>query len=508
MSAVIEQVAAEASGGNMSEVETVFARLADNVPALSLSTVEDRCARINKLVEVTLKYRQEIREAIREELKPSDVDIDGQLLMIKTEAEFATKNLKHWVKDKPVQGSIMTLGKKSYIHYEAKGMVLVLGTWNAPIAIGLVPAIGAIAAGCAVIIKPSELAPKSSALLKKIVEESCADNEVAVVEGEAQTAQALLAQPFNHIFYIGGHAVGKLVAKAAADHFASITLEMGGKNPTIIDKSADLDEAALKTAWGRMCNGGQACVCPDYVLVDASVVDEFTEKTKAALDNMYNADGKGPENAEEFGRIVNKRHWARIKGLLDDALEKGAELVYGGESNEDDCYIAPTVIRGVTHDMKIAGEEIFGPIMVIMPYQSREEAIAEIRKHPKPLSTYIFAKDREAIDYFIAHTTSGNMVVNHNVIQSGTNANLNFGGVNASGVGRIGGFSTFAECSNARSVVEEGPALMDPKLFMPPYGDKYRKMVDDMLSKPVNIPNAVVNIINSLIKFKSLFSRK
>ncbi len=490
-----------------SNVVETFNRLQANTPALAISSVEDRCARIQKLLDVTLKYRQEIRDAIRGELKPSDVDIDGQLLMIKTEAEFALKNLKNWVKDQPVQGSIMTLGKKSYIHYEAKGMVLIVGTWNAPIAIGLVPAIGAIAAGCAVMIKPSELAPQSSALLKKIVEEACADNEVAVVEGAADVAQEILAQPFNHIFYIGGHAVGKVIARAAAEHFASITLEMGGKNPTIIDKSADLDEAALKTAWGRMCNGGQACVCPDYVLVDATVVDEFTEKMKSCLDAMYNADGKGPENAEEFGRIVNERHWDRIKGLLDDALEKGAQLVYGGESNREQRYIAPTVIRGVTDEMKITSEEIFGPIMVIMPYQTREEAIAEIRKHPKPLSTYIFAKNREAIDYFIANTTSGNMVVNHNIIQSGTNPNLNFGGVNASGVGRIGGFSTFAECSNARSVVEEGPALMDPKLFMPPYGDKYRKMVDDMLAKPVNIPNAVVNMINGLIKFKSLFSR-
>ena len=491
----------------MSEVESVFSRLQANVPNLAVSSVEDRCARIQKLLDVTLKYRQEIREAIREELKPSDVDIDGQLLMIKAEAEFALKNLKNWVKDKPVQNSIMTLGKKSYYHYEAKGMVLVLGTWNAPIAIGLVPAIGAIAAGCAVVIKPSELAPLSSKILKKIVDEAAADTEMAVVEGDAEEAQALLAQPFNHIFYIGGHAVGKLVAKAAADHFASITLEMGGKNPTIIDKSADIDDAVMKTAWGRMCNGGQACVCPDYVLVDASIVDEVTEKMKAALEEMYNADGKGPKHADEFGRIVNKRHWARIKGLLDDAIEKGAELVYGGETDEDDCYIAPTILRGVPDDMEISGEEIFGPIMVIMSYQTREEAIAEIRKHPKPLSSYIFAKDREAIDYFLAHTTSGNTVVNHNVIQSGTNPHLNFGGVNASGVGRIGGFSTFAECSNARSVVEEGPALMDPKTFLPPYGDKYRKMVDDMLSKPVNIPNGVIKTLDGIVKLKGLFSK-
>ncbi len=491
----------------MSEVETVFNRLAANAPNLSQSTVEERCARIQKIVDVTLKYRQEIRDVIREERKPSDLYADAELLMIKTEAEFIIKNLKNWVKDQPVQGSIMTLGKKSYYHYEAKGVVLVLGTWNAPIAVGLVPAIGAIAAGNAVLIKPSEVAAKSSALLKKIVAEACAEDEVVVVEGGADVAQEVLAQPFNHIFYIGGHHVGKLVAKAAAEHFASITLEMGGKNPTIIDASADVVDSAKKTAWGRMGNAGQMCVAPDYVLVHESIEEAFTEAVKLALTAMYDPEGKGPEHADEFGRIINRHHWARVKALLDDAIEKGAEVVYGGGSNEAERFFEPTVIRGVTDDMKVMQEEIFGPIMVIKPFGQREDAIQEIRKHPKPLSCYIFAKDREATDYFLAHTTSGNTVVNHNVIQSGTNANLSFGGVNASGVGRIGGFATFAETSNARSVVEEGPAIMDPDLFFPPFGEKYFKMIDDMLSKPVNIPNWVINLLDGMVRLKGVFSK-
>jgi len=491
----------------MSEIVKQFQQLQDNTSKLSQSTAEQRIARIKKLVEVMLAHKQEIREAVRAELKPADADIDAQLLMVKSEAEFIYKHLQDWMTPKDVAPSLMSLGKKAYIRYEAKGMVLVVGTWNAPFAIAFVPAISAIAAGNAVMIKPSELAPKSSALIVKIVQEACAADEVVVVEGAAEEAQELLAQPFNHIFYIGGHAVGKIIAKAAAEHFASITLEMGGKNPTIIDASADLEEAAMKTAWGRMGNGGQMCVSPDYVMVHDSVEEEFIGHVKTALINMYNPEGKGFEKADEFGRIVNQRHWARIKGLLDDALEQGAELLFGGETSEADCYIAPTVIRGVTDAMKISQEEIFGPIMVIQSFSQREEVPATLRKYPKPLSSYIFAKDREAINWYLANTTSGNSVINHNIIQSGTNPALPFGGVNASGTGRIGGFATFQETSNARSVVEEGPAVMDIKMLLPPYQAKYKKMIDDMLAKPVNVPQPIVNGIHKMVRMRTIFSK-
>lgn len=488
-------------------VVNAFNKVAENASAMAKLSVEERCDRLRKIIEVTLKYREEIRGIVKEELGISNADIDAQLMMIKVEAEFAIRNLKDWMAPQKVQGSMMTLGKKCTIQYEPKGVVLVLGTWNAPIAIGLVPTIGAVAAGNGVLIKPSELAPKSAEMLAKMVAEVFPENEVMVLQGGPEVAQQLLAQPFNHLFYIGGHHVGKLILKAAADHFASCTMEMGGKNPAFIDKSADIASAAKKTAWGRMGNGGQMCVSPDYIMVDAAIEDEYIEAVKKALDEMYNPDGQGAQASDEFGRIINAHHWQRVKGLLDDALEKGAELLYGGEHDEADRYIGPTVIRGVTDDMKIMQEEVFGPVMVIKSYTTREEAVAETRKHPKPLSSYVFAKDREAIDWFIANTTSGNSVINHNVIQSGTNPHLPFGGVNASGSGRIGGFSTFAESSNARSIVEEGPDLMDPNLFFPPYQPKYNKMIDDMLVKSFHMPDAVINGINGMIRAGSVFRK-
>lgn len=490
------------------DIPALFRQLQANARHLRHSNVQDRIKKLRNLTAAVVEAREEIREVVREELQLHDVDIDGQLIMIKAEAEFICKNLESWLAREPVKGSLMTLGKKSYIQYEPKGVVLIIAAWNAPYAIGLVPAMGALAAGNAVCLKPSELTPASSVLLKRIIESVYAPDEFAVAEGGADVAQALLAEPFNHIFYIGSHRVGRIIMKAAADHFASVTLEMGGKNPVIVDASADIETAARKIAWGRLANCGQVCIAPDYALVQADVADEFCERLQAAITDMYDSEGTGFKESGYFGRIVNSSHAARIKGLIDDAVAKGARLRFGGEADVEACYVAPTILDQVSEDMDIMQEEIFGPVITVLPYQTREEVLDIIDRRSKPLSLYVFSKDRDNIDYFLANTTAGNSVVNHNVIQSGTNPNLPFGGVNASGSGRIGGLSTFLEASNARSVVEEGPAIMDPNMMFPPYSDKYKKMVGDMLNKTIKVPDAMIKVINGVIKVRSLFSRK
>lgn len=494
--------------GEKTDVPAVFRGLKSKAPALRQTSAQERADKIRKLLSTVLYAREEIRDVTRQELGLCDTDIDAQLLMIKAEAEFIIKNLPQWMKRKPVQGSLMTLGKKSYVQYEPKGVVLHIAAWNAPFAIGLVPAMGALAAGNAVCLKPSELAPASSALLKRLVESVYAEDEFAVVEGGADVAQGLLAQPFNHIFYVGGHHVGRIVMKAAADHFASVTLEMGGKNPAIVDASADIEAAAGKIAWGRISNAGQICIAPDYALVHESVVDEFTEKLQASIHAMYDANGQGFQKSPYYPRIINERHFQRIKGLIDDARDKGARIVLGGGSDAADRFIEPTIIDHVSEDMRIMQEEIFGPVLTITPFSQRDQVLEIIERRPKPLSLYVFSRNDAETEFYLQHTTSGNSVVNHNVIQSGTNPNLPFGGVNASGIGRIGGWYTFAEASNARSVMEEGPAIMDPDLMVPPYSDKYQKMVDDMLAKSIKMPDAAINAINGVIKLRSLFSRK
>ncbi|MFA5941052.1 MAG: aldehyde dehydrogenase family protein [Sinimarinibacterium sp.] len=486
----------------------LFDRLTIKAQELAQTSAEQRADKIRKLLKATLDARPAILEAAHKELRVNATDVDAQLLMIKSEAEFIARNLAAWMAPQPVQGSLMTLGKKSYIRHEPKGVVLHLSTWNAPIAEAFVMAYGAIAAGCSFVLKPSELAPHSAQVLADICAKVLPEDELAVLIGASDVATDLLRLPFNHIFYIGGHNVGRIVMRAAAEHFATVTLEMGGKNPVIVDASADLDGAGRKIAWGRLANAGQVCVAPDYALVHDSVVKDFVASLGKHMTAMYNPDGKGFQKSGDLPRIVNRRHFDRIKSLLDDALAKGAKLEFGGETDGDDLYISPTILTGVSEDMRIMQEEVFGPIICVLPFKQREEAIAAIRRRPKPLSSYVFARDRAAIDWFLARTTSGSTVVNHNLIQSGTNPHLAFGGINASGMGRVGGRSTFLECSNARSVVEEGPPVGDPNIMFPPYSDKYKKMIAQLLSKEIKMPDAAINLINGIIKVTSAFKRR
>ena len=485
------------------DVSALFGRLAAKAPELAQTTAAQRADKIQRLLKAMLEARPAIIEAVRKELRCHPIDIDGQLLMVKAEAEFAIQNLAQWMKPEPVQPSLMSLGKKSYIQYQPKGVVLHVSTWNAPIAEALVPAIGAIAAGCPFVLKPSELAPHCSRLLAEWVGKLFPEDEFAVVEGGAEVSQELLRQPFNHIFYIGGHAVGRLIMKAAAEHFATVTLEMGGKNPVIVDRSADLEDAARKISWGRVANAGQVCVAPEYALVHDSVIDKFVTTLGQQMTAMYNPDGKGFEHSPELARIINVRHFQRIKLLLDDAVAQGAKVAFGGRMDEKDLFIAPTIVTGLKAGMRIMQDEVFGPILCVLPFSSREDIVAETRRHPKPLSSYVFAKDREFIDWAIANTTSGNTVINHNLVQSGTNTWLPFGGVNASGIGRLGGRATFLECSNPRSVVEDGPGMGDPNMMFPPYGPKYKQAIDWMLSKSIKVPAGVLKTIHSVLRLRA-----
>jgi aldehyde dehydrogenase (NAD+) len=482
-------------------VRPLFERLRERSPAWGQTSAEQRIAKIRRLMKVLLKYREAIYETGRLERGLTPTDMEGELVMLKFEADFIEENLRDWMKPKLAPASLMTLGKKCYMRYEPKGMVLVLPSWNAPYVIGLLPTLGSLAAGDTVMYKPSELAPHSSQLIAKILLEAFPDGEVSVIEGGADAAQALLACPFDHIFYIGNNTVGRIVMRAAAEHFASITLEMGGKNPSIIGASADIQDAAMKTAWGRMCNAGQACIAPDYLLVDERIAARFIDELVKEITLQYNPRGSGFENNPEFPRIINARHFERIRNLLDDARAKGARFACGGQSRAEDRYIAPTVVTQVNDDMKLMNEEIFGPVIAVVPYKRIEDATRYIRARPKPLAAYIFSRDREEIDYAIANTSSGSLVVNHNVIQAGTNPHLSFGGVNASGMGRITGFASFAEASNARAIIEDGAPTGDPRAMFPPLSDKYKKQVSMLLGKdgPV-LPTAALGPINRVVK--------
>jgi aldehyde dehydrogenase (NAD+) len=488
----------------MSDVQTAFDRLAANAHAFSRTTAAQRCERIAALLQMLLDRREQAFEAGKIELGLSETDVIGQLIIVKAEADFALKHLAEWVRPKHVPNSIMMLGKKAYIQYEPKGVVLNLSTWNAPLAIGLVPAIAAIAAGNTVLLKPSELAPQSAALLSEIVAAAMPDNEFAVAEGGPEVAEQLLTLPFNHIYYTGGQRVGRIVMRAAAEHFAGVTLEMGGKNPVFIDESADIKDAARKIAWGRLSNAGQVCIAPDYVLVKKAVADQFLQSIATEIPRMYNADNQGFEKSPDFPRVVNQTHFARVQGLIDDAVAKGARVVLGGASNPATRFIPPTVLTDVTADMRVMQEEIFGPVLPVMAYTDLDQAMARVRHREKPLALYVYAKDRGVIDAVLAGTSAGSTVINHNMVQSGTNPHLPFGGVNGSGMGRVGGHRGFLEFSNARSVVEETKAA-DGLTPLPPFNDKTRKMMAGMLERSTVVPAPIIAAIETVLRGRAAF---
>jgi aldehyde dehydrogenase (NAD+) len=460
------------------DIKERFALLRSGGRTLAAANAAQRAQRLRAVLAAVLTNKQRFYDAAHAELKACDLDVAAQLVMVKSEIDFAVKHLARWMKPQRVRNSAATLGKKCYILHEPKGVVLNLSTWNAPVAIALVPAVAALAAGNSFALKPSELAPHSATVLREVLESAMPREEFAVFEGGPEVAQELLTLPFNHIYYTGGQRVGRLVMKAAAENFAAVTLEMGGKNPAIVDASAAIDNAARKIAWGRIANAGQVCVAPDYVLAHESVFAPFVQALVKAMNDMYNPQGAGFERSVELMRIVNDQHFARVTRLLEDARAKGASFALGGQTQAADRFVAPTVLTNVSEDMLVMQEEIFAPILPVIPYTERGAALEVIGRRTKPLALYIFARERGAIDYFLANTTAGSTVVNHNLIQSGTNPRLPFGGVNHSGIGRIGGEQGFREMSNPRSVVEQPLGFLDLTFNLPPYSKTYRRLIE------------------------------
>ncbi|MDX2274548.1 MAG: aldehyde dehydrogenase family protein [Hyphomonadaceae bacterium] len=463
----------------MSSVKAAFERLRAGAPKMARTTAAERIAKLNKLWQAVLANLDEIDAAGSEEISMSGL---GQMLPMKEEIAFIAANLESWMKPSeagPTQG---LMGRKGYTHWEPKGVVLHLATWNAPILISLSPAVEMIAAGNTVMIKPSELAPKSAEVVKKIVEEAFAPDEVAVVLGGPEVAQEALKMPFNHVCYVGGTRVGKLVMQAAAEHFAPVTLELGGKNPVILDKSADIADAAKKLAFARTIMAGQVCLAPDYILVPPAQRDELVSELSKQFTAMYDPNGGGVKTSADLPRIINTHHTRRIIGLIEDAKKKGAKVAYGGEYNEAERYIGPTILTDVTNEMDIAFEETFGPVFSVMTYDTKEDAVAEVAKRPKPLGLYVFAQEREAVDYFLNNTRSGSVAVNNAVTQA-NNPTLPFGGCNHSGIGRLGGQAGFQEFSNGRAVVEDplNPA-QSPPAFYPPFPAEAKMFLRAMLS--------------------------
>jgi aldehyde dehydrogenase (NAD+) len=443
---------------------------------LSTSSAEERISKLRKIESYLLQHKEELCDVMYQDFKkPASEVVIAEMLGVKREINHTIKHLKSWMKPKSVSTPLMLLGTKGLVQYEAKGLCLIISPWNYPFNLSICPLVHAIAAGNAVILKPSELSSNTSGFIKKMISSLFDKSEVAVFEGDAAVSTFLLEQKFDHIFFTGSPAIGKVVMAAAAKHLTSVTLELGGKSPAIVGPDVNVEEAAAKIAWGKFLNNGQTCIAPDYLYVHEKNYFSFLQALEATVETFY---GANVAKSKDYARIVNRRHFDRIASLLEDAKEKGAQVLFGGITDADDCFISPTVLTNCTPDMRILQEEIFGPILPIMSFKDEFQVTSDIRSGDKPLALYVFSTNTEFNNYILNNTSSGTSVVNDCLIQFGHNE-LPFGGVNHSGIGKSGGHYGFVEFSNQKSVVIQRTNLL--KNFYPPYGVKVRWMIDFVL---------------------------
>lgn len=462
-----------------SEIQRVFERQRATAIRLRTSTAEERIAKIRKLHDAVMAHREQIHEAAYKDFRkpPAEVDL-AEVLPVISEAKHAMRALKKWMKPKGVWPTSLTIGLKSWVQYEPKGRCLIISPWNYNVNLAFGPLVSCIAAGNTAIIKPSEMTPHLSALMAKIIKGIFPEDEVALFEGDVSVSTALLALPFDHIFFTGSPAVGKVVMAAAAKHLTSVTLELGGKSPTIIDESADLKLAARTLMWGKYTNNGQTCIAPDYVYVHASVKDAFAQECIAVIKECYGETVESQMNSPYLARVVNERHTKRINGLLEDARQRGARILCGGQASEKDCFIQPTLLDNVPADARIQSEEIFGPLLPIQPYTDLDKVIAEINAQPKPLALYIWSRNEAVIEKALKQTSAGGTCINHCVVQY-AHGNLPFGGVNNSGIGNAHGLYGFKAFSHERAVVRT--RFMMARTLFPPYTDFKQKLLNFMI---------------------------
>lgn len=436
------------------QMQQIFDAQAPTALRLRSSTAAERIEKIRKLRDAVIAHTEDWYRAAYADFKKPAGEVDlAEILPICLEANDAIRNLKKWMKPQRVWPTLLTLGTSSYVQSMPRGRCLIIGPFNYPVNLTLGPLISAIAAGNTAIVKPSELTPHLSGLIAKVVREVFSENEVAVIEGEADVAQGLQALPFDHVFFTGSPAIGKHVMAAAAKNLASVTLELGGKSPTIVDATANLKLAARNIIWSKFANSGQTCIAPDHVFVHESVKEKWLELCKTEIRKAYGVSLADQASSPHLAHMVNARHTSRIKHLLDDAKARGARTLDGGGVDESTCFVQPTLLDQIPADAKIMEEEIFGPLLPIISFTDLDEVIAQVNAGPKPLAFYIYSQSSNNIEKTLTHITSGGACVNHSLMQF-LQGNLPFGGVNNSGIGRAHGHYGFKEFSHERGVVK------------------------------------------------------
>ena len=454
--------------------------IAEGAPSAAL-----RLDRLDRCISMVSAYKKEIVESMQDDFGNRD-----PIMSATTEVDsvigpmvHAKKNLKKWMKTEKRKASIAgtgpllsLTGAKALINYQPKGVVGVISPWNFPVNLALAPLAGIIAAGNRVMLKPSELTPSSSDLMKKMINEYFEESEIAVFTGDPEVGAAFSALAFDHMLFTGGTEIAKHVMRAAADNLVPLTLELGGKSPVVVGQSSKMQDVAQRVMQGKTMNAGQICLAPDYALVPEGKVNEFVDAAVAITSEMF----PDMKDNDDYTSIINQKHYDRIQGYLADAKEKGAEVVEINPSNEDFSQqphhkIPPTIVLNPTDDMQIMQEEIFGPVLPVKTYSDVSETVDYINSKDRPLGLYYFGKDKKEQDFVLNNTTSGGVTVN-DVISHIQMEDLPFGGVGPSGMGSYHGHDGFKEFSHAKATYTQSKLnLMKIAGLVPPYKKKEEK---------------------------------
>jgi len=458
-------------------IREAFSRLKLSEARLRATSVDERIEKLARLESIFLESEAAILEALDADLsKPYEEVQLTEINPVLLELRHARRNLSTWMKPKRVRTPLFLTGTTSEIRYEAKGVGLIISPWNYTINLTFGPLVGAVAAGCPVVIKPSEFTPATARVVAEILDRVFSDDEVVVLQGSVPTSMHLLSHPFRHIYFTGSPAVGRVVMEAASHYLAGVTLELGGKSPAILDATADLELAAKKIVFGKFANAGQTCIAPDYLLVEASVADAFLVLLKQEIERAFGSSSSLRQQSPDYSRIVSTRHTERLIEMLDDAVDSGASVAIGGHHDVATRYIEPTILTSVPDGARVMEEEIFGPILPVLTYETSNEAIARANSMTPPLSMYVFSTQSDQIERFLSEIPAGGACVNETLLHF-ANPELPFGGLNQSGSGRGHGHAGFLAFTNEKAVLRQHLGHRVFGLVSPPYTDLTRRLV-------------------------------
>jgi len=449
--------------------------LTEHAHLLRRSTAEERIAKLLRLQAAILKMKPDIEEALEKDFgKVASETALSEIFPTLKELGFAIKNTGLWMKPRKVRSPLALLGSRSEIHYEPKGVVLVISPWNYPFSLALNPIIAAVAAGNSIALKPSEFTPNVNQVIDRILSETFSKSEVRVFHGDAKVAESLLQHAWDHIFFTGSTRIGKVIALKAAEHLTPVTLELGGKSPAIVDATANLTRAARRIAWGKFINAGQTCVAPDFLWVHRSVLNDFISKLKNEIETSYVNEPGG------LAEIISEPHAQRLQTLLSEAKSSGAQIIRCLEPHADRArWIAPRLVLDVSPQARLLQEEIFGPVLPILPFDQPDDIENAQRSLPKPLALYVFSNDPRALKDWPLRVSSGGVTLNGTLMHL-LNPRLPFGGTRDSGLGSYHGEFGFKTFSHERAVLRQG-IFSSTDFLRPPYTPKVRYLIDMVL---------------------------